>query len=51
MERAKTIIIFFIVVSIIIFAATHGAAWLKNSGIFSLSSLVAVFKFDIPIPR
>jgi len=51
MERAKTIIIFFIVVSIIIFAATRGAVWLKDSGMYSLSALVAVFKFDIPVPR
>ncbi|MDP1629418.1 MAG: hypothetical protein Q8L57_02245 [bacterium] len=51
MERAKSIIIFFVVLSIIIFAVTHGAAWFKNGGISSLSSLISVLKFDIPIPR
>ena len=51
MEKAKAVVIFFIIVSILIFAFTHGVVWLKDSGMYSLSALVAVFKFDIPVPR
>lgn len=51
MERAKKIIIFFIIISFIIFAINHGIAWFKNGNWDSFSTLISILKIDLPFSQ